>query len=56
MNEQTVSYGWISHSGSEQQGMSFDAAQKSVSTLHRKGYIVHLSRFVDGEIDETFEE
>ena len=55
MSEQTVSYGWISPSGSERQGMSFEDAQRDISTLYRKGYVVFLSRFIDGKIDESFE-
>ena len=35
--------------------MSFEDAQRDISTLYRKGYVVVLSRFIDGKIDESFE-
>lgn len=55
MSEHTVSYGWLSPEGSQKQGMSLEDAQKDVSHLYDKGYIVYLIKFIDGEIDESFE-
>lgn len=51
-----ITYGTLHANGGERTGFSLDEARAIVKSDYRKGYITHVTRYVDGEFDYFWED